>query len=68
MDELTRRAMLGEKRCKHCQSDEKIPREGGRHDFRIKGNGLFYYDVLFGWEGVTINFCPWCGRDLTREE
>lgn len=68
MDELTRRAMLGDKHCKHCQPGKTILGEGNRHDFRVMGNGLFYYDPVFGWEGITINFCPWCGRDLTREE
>lgn len=41
--------------------------EGGAHDFRIDGNELLYYDEKFGWEGITIKFCPNCGRPLTEE-
>lgn len=40
--------------------------EGGCHDFRVSGNGLYFYDDAFGWEGTTIKFCPWCGRQLTQ--
>lgn len=56
------------KHCPHCMDAETLGSDAGQHDFRIMGNGLFYFDSQLGWEGVTINFCPWCGRDLTKEE
>ena len=40
---------------------------GGAHDIRISENGLYYYDSQLGWEGIKINFCPWCGRCLREE-
>lgn len=39
--------------------------KGGAHDFRIKEDGLYYFDAQFGWEGMDIKFCPNCGRPLT---
>ncbi|NCE63703.1 hypothetical protein D1159_03695 [Pseudoflavonifractor sp. 524-17] len=41
--------------------------DGGAHDFRIDGDTLYYFDAQFGWEGVKINYCPFCGRPLTEE-
>lgn len=68
MDELTRRAMMGGKHCPHCMDGEALTSDAGQHDFRIMGDGLFYFDSQLGWEGVTINFCPWCGKTLTEAE
>ena len=54
------------KGCEHCNNKE-LPLEGGAHDFRILGNAIFYYDATFGWEGTTIERCPWCGRPLEEQ-
>lgn len=56
-----------EKGCEYCNNKE-LPLEGGAHDFRILGNAIFYYDATFGWEGTTIERCPWCGRPLKGTE
>ena len=55
------------KPCPRCQPRRVIPKEGCRHEFIIQDDGLFMYDTAFGWEGVTIDFCPWCGRPLTEK-
>lgn len=34
------------------------------HDFRLDGCTLYYNDAHFGWEGITVNNCPMCGRNL----
>lgn len=41
--------------------------DGGAHDFRIDSDALFYFDEQFGWEGIKIKYCPFCGRPLTGE-
>lgn len=41
--------------------------DGGGHDFRINGDTLYYFDAQFGWEGIKIKYCPFCGRPLTEE-
>lgn len=38
--------------------------EGGAHDFRVSDKTIYYYDSQFGWEGVEIKYCPFCGRKL----
>lgn len=53
--------------CKYCLNDENLPPESGQHDFRVMEDGLFYFDSQLGWERITINFCPVCGRPLTDE-
>ncbi len=50
--------------CDFCKETVKSWESGGAHDFRMNGNGLFYYDFQFGWEGITVNYCPMCGRRL----
>lgn len=56
------------KGCEHCNNKVVPFGEGGAHDFRILGNAIYYYDEVFGWEGVEIELCPWCGRPLKGEE
>lgn len=52
--------------CEMCRTKANWA-DGGAHDFRIDGDTLYYFDVQLGWEGIEINFCPFCGRPLTEE-
>ena len=52
--------------CEFCNAEYAEWSEGVSHDFRIKGNALYYYDNLYGWEGITIHHCPMCGRRLPQ--
>lgn len=36
--------------------------------FHEKGSMLFYFDHVFGWEGIGVKFCPMCGRELDAKE
>lgn len=38
--------------------------EGGAHDFRIRDNGLYYYDSQCDWEGIEVKYCPMCEQEL----
>lgn len=53
--------------CEHCNNRD-LPEQGGSHDFIISRDNidaaLFYYDNEDGWEGTTINYCPWCGEKI----
>ena len=55
--------------CDFCRDNwaDQTWAEGGDHDFRLRGDGIYYYDPIFGWEGITIKFCPMCGRALEDE-
>lgn len=53
--------------CERCDGSIPLGIDGGAHDFRIYANAIFYYDEQLGWEGETINFCPWCGREFDHE-
>lgn len=52
--------------CELCEkNDSDYPCETELdHHFTICRNMLFYYDVLKGWTGFPIKFCPVCGRIL----
>lgn len=39
----------------------------GVHDFIIRGDVLFCNDTLYGLVGITVKYCPKCGRPLTEE-
>ena len=54
--------------CKFCTTAHEDWSDGGAHDFRLNGNSLFYFDYVFGWEGIRVNFCPMCGRRLGEED
>ena len=54
-----------QKPCKHCASDSQLPLQGSPHEFVLHNGALFYYDSDFGWEGINVNFCPFCGRMLS---
>lgn len=55
--------------CEMCSTecDEEGLGEGGAHDFRINDDALYFFDTQFGWEGITIKYCRFCGRPLTEE-
>lgn len=55
--------------CEMCSRTYRPPEwnGGGRHDFRVSQNALFYHDSKYGWEGIEVKFCPMCGRPLTEE-
>lgn len=55
------------KSCDMCMDKSNDWGEGSAHDFRVDGDGLFYFDSHFGWEGIKINFCPQCGRPLSED-
>jgi hypothetical protein len=57
-----------EKGCDYCNGDISIGADGGAHDFCVHEDSIFFYDSQFGWEGETISFCPWCGRNLEPKE
>lgn len=38
------------------------------HNFVVVKNGLYYHDTEYGWEGIEINYCPWCGRKLSKDK
>ena len=52
--------------CKHRVTN--LPPVGTAHDFRImsdhNGAEIYYYDSGYGWEGTSINYCPWCGEKI----
>lgn len=48
--------------CDFCKETDQSWDDGDAHEFRMNGNGLFYYDSQFGWEGIAVNYCPMCGR------
>lgn len=50
--------------CDFCAGENKDWNNTTAHDFRLNGDGLFYNDYQFGWEGIKVNFCPMCGRRL----
>lgn len=50
--------------CDFCAGENKDWNNTTAHDFRLNGDGLFYNDYQFGWEGIKVNFCPMCGRPL----
>ena len=54
--------------CKFCNTAHDDWSYDGVHVLRLNGNGLFYFDHVFGWEGIGIKFCPMCGRELDSEE
>lgn len=53
--------------CEHCNNRD-LPEQGVSHDFIISRDNIdaaiFYYDNEDGWEGTTINYCPWCGEKI----
>lgn len=51
--------------CEHCKLVKYPPDDYGPHDFPIVGRKIYHYDMYNEWEGMKINFCPWCGRPLT---
>ena len=51
------------KGCEYCNNKE-LPFPGGAHEFLILDNAMYYYDATDGWEGIVIEYCPWCGRKL----
>lgn len=51
--------------CKHCSELAQPNWRGISHEIVISDGALFYYDSMLGWEGVNINFCPFCGRSIT---
>lgn len=57
--------------CEYCtagQNMESIENSDfSAHEFRIDGDSILYNDSHYGWEGVKIKFCPFCGRPLTKE-
>lgn len=53
-------------RCEHCRGNNEL-RYPSAHELVIDGRDIYYHDTDDGWEGVEINFCPWCGRPLTDE-
>ena len=59
--------------CEHCDVEWEPGEywsddfEYDSHEFRIDDDSILYHDSRFGWEGVTIKFCPFCGRPLTEE-
>lgn len=53
--------------CERCNQSENELDRFSAHDFQIEGTDIYYYDTDDGWEGEEINFCPWCGRPLTKE-
>lgn len=55
--------------CEMCRTEWSTAScsEGGAHDFRVDGDSLFYFDECYGWEGIKIKYCPFCGRPLTEE-
>lgn len=53
-------------RCEHCRGTNEL-RYPSAHELVIDGRDIYYHDTDDGWEGVEINFCPWCGRPLTDE-
>lgn len=56
------------KGCQRCTAPEDEALDaGGAHDFRVLGDGLYYFDGAYGWEGENILFCPWCGGPLTDD-
>lgn len=52
------------KSCKHCSEVVQPNWRGISHEIVISDGALFYYDSNFGWEGISVNFCPFCGRQL----
>ena len=57
------------KGCEFCCQEYSVDdwRHGAPHEFRIKNRGLYAYDVIYGWEGIQIKYCPICGRPLGRK-
>ena len=53
--------------CEYCNTKHEDWSTGGAHDFRIHEGAIYYYDRMFGWEGMTINLCPMCGRSLKEK-
>ena len=55
--------------CDFCRDNwaDKTWTEGGDNDFRLRGDTFCHYDPFLGWEGITIKFCPMCGRALDDE-
>lgn len=56
--------------CEMCRAEcgEEGWGEGGAHDFRVNDDALYFFDTQYGWEGVKIKYCPFCGRPLTEED
>ena len=52
--------------CEFCNAEYAEWSECVSHDFRIKGNALYYYDDTYGWDGIVIYHCPMCGRKLPQ--
>lgn len=61
------------KGCEHCDIEWEPKEfwnddyEYSSHEFRIDDDSILYHDSKFGWEGVKIKFCPFCGCPLTEE-
>lgn len=59
-------------RCEPC--DECAPRKNPleypiySHNFVVADNELYYHDTDEGWESIEINYCPWCGRKLSKDK
>lgn len=57
--------------CIHCRNNELPKYDGISHEFVIVNDdtpSLMYNDSNLGWEGIEINFCPWCGEKLASIE
>ena len=57
--------------CIHCRNNELPKYDGISHEFVIVNDdtpSLMYNDSDLGWEGIEINFCPWCGEKLVNIE
>lgn len=57
--------------CIHCKNNELPKYDGISHEFVIVNDdtpSLMYNDSNLGWEGIEINFCPWCGEKLVNIE
>lgn len=52
--------------CGYTELEGYLPNKPIPHDFRVMGDGLYYADSVYGWEGITVNYCPMCGRKLTE--
>lgn len=55
--------------CIHCRNNELPKYDGISHEFVIVNDdtpSLMYNDSNLGWEGIEINFCPWCGEKLVN--